>query len=690
MTRIFAFTWLRALVVSVAAMVAFPALGQHPVYQAPEIYRLSDMLLWDIEVEVGDLNGDFRADIAVVRTPYSGSEANPAPRQGEIWIYLQNASDGLATPRVIPFTVDFDTSIATTLIGDTGENDYTLRTLVIGSVEELRFLTYNPDTDLFTVNRVSVPLCQCNKLASWFDGNFGYYIAAPTMTSGEMLMMSVELFGYADVRHRVYTGMTGAQVTGVAADRVAPEGFAVISESLSRITWIPLDSTGAPGAPSDYAGLSAGQTPLAATVGKFFDGHDDLAVAVASSEYGTDPSILFMRVQAGQLVSLSSRPSPSPPPPRWMLAVELDGQDIHSHDLLLHAAFTIEYYLNAPGSQGLESWRGFVARPRGYGSSGAVGDLDGNGVGDVVYPSGNDLHIAYGRLEVPDDVANDFDGDSHSDLFWQHADARRMIWRRAEVGNQVSVSDGTDPAWQPAVIADLDGNGFDDVLLYRQGYGTLSYWYSGPDVVRVRQPPRIGLAWRIVASGDFDGDGADDLVWRNATDGKNVIWKRGDYYAQRSITAVTDTAWQVVGAGDFDGDGRDDLVWRHAGTGANAIWNGADFRDQTPVTRVTNTAWKVAAVGDFDGDGRDDLAWRNSSNGRNVVWRGAGSGNQQAVTGVTDMNWQIATAGDYNRDGRDDLVWRHAGNGANVIWNGADYGDQIRVTRVSDTAWKLF
>ena len=689
MTRKSFFTWLRALVVSVAAMVAVPALGQRPVYQAPEIYRLSDMLLWDSAVEVGDLNGDFRADIAVVRTPYSGPNGNTAPARGEIRIYLQNESGGLGTPQIIPFTIDFNTSIATTLIGDTGETDHTLRTLVIGSDGQLRFLTYNPNTDLFTVNQVSVPLCQCDKLASWFDGNFGYYVAAPTMTSGEMLVMSVEPFGYADVSHRVYTGMSGAQVTGIAADRVAPEGFAIISDSLSRITWVPLDPTGIPGAPSDYTGLSPGQTPRAATVGKFFDGRDDLAVAVASGEDGTDASILFMRVQAGQLVPLSSRPSPSPAP-RWMVAIELDGQDIHSHDLLLHAPFSIEYYLNAPGSQGLESWRGLVASPNGFGPSGAVGDLDGNGIGDVAYMHGNDLYIAYGVPEVPDDVANDFDGDGHSDLFWQHADARRVIWRRAEVKSQLTVSDGTDPAWAPAAIADLDGNGFDDVLLYRQGYGTLSYWYSGSDAVRVRQPPRIGLAWRIVASGDFDGDGADDLLWRNTTDGKNVIWKRGDYYAQRSITAITDTAWQVVGAGDFDGDGRDDLVWRHAGTGANAIWNGADFRDQTPVTRVTNTAWKVAAVGDFDGDGRDDLAWRNSSNGRNVVWRGASSGNQQAMTGVTDMNWQIATAGDYNRDGRDDLVWRHAGNGANVIWNGADYGGQIRGTHVSDTAWKLY
>ena len=628
-------------------------------------------------VEVVDLNRDRRDDIAVVTAAADGSAS-------QIAVYLQLADGTLAAPQRFEFQIA-GARVGTVVVGDTGEIEDAARTLVVGSLAQLTFLDYDPTSARFSLRQVSIPDCQCDRLVSWFDANITFHIAAPTIASGELLVVAWDGV-FSEIVQRGAIGLAGSRVTDIAARKVAPAGIVLASET-NGLYWIPLGAGQAPGAARRYEGLGSGQSPHAVAVGPFF------GVAASVSSGGSDARILFLTPEDGQLVARTSFPSSHPA--SALRAVELDGQHLGfgGEDLLVGQgeARSIAYYLGNPVAPQLEREEGvavadaaFYARPDGV----AAGDVNGDGVGDVVYADAQALHVAYGRLRPLRDVVNDFDGDGRSDLFWQHDDARRVIWRAADARAQIAVARGTDPLWMPGAIADFDGNGFDDLLLRHDGDGSVRFWMYGTNVDPPLPVSRIARDWRIVTSGDFDGDGADDLVWRHSVNGRNVIWNGGDYYDQRAMTAVTDTRWAIVGAGDFDGDGRDDLVWRHQVTGSNVIWLGADYRRQQAVTSVTGQDWRIAAVADFDGDGRDDLFWRHAS-GRNTIWSAANAAARIAVSSRSSP-WLLAAAGDYDGDGRDGIVWRHRDSGQNVLWPGAQEAQARELTAVTDTRWRLY
>lgn len=672
----------RALVVlcSLPMVFAAPA-AQRLEFAAPVSHPLTPLETIDRAVEVVDLNEDRRQDIAVVTASLNGTDS-------EIAVYLQTQAGTLAPPQRFSFPATGG-SVATVVLGETGEVEHASRTLVVGYLAGIAYLDYDRTNGAFSVKQFPVNGCQCDKLTSWFDGLFTFYLAAPTITAGELMLIRWDAY-FSSVVQRVHTGLAGSVITDLAARKVTPGGLAMSAEQLGAIYWVPIGPGEALGAPRPYTGLAPGETPRALEVGNFFEGRDEVAVSVASGDY--EARIVFLYPENGELVERTALPSAYPA--TSLRAANLDGQAFSwNEDLLVgHGdAGSIGFYLGDPVAPALREPERFAvtgsnlySEPDGV----ASGDVNGDGIGDVVFVGDGAMHIAYGRLQPLRDVRDDFDGNGRSDLFWQHADARRVIWRGADYRDQLAVPSGTDPAWVPAALADFDGNGYDDLLLYREGYGTLVFWPYGPGGSRPRTPPAIKLDWRVVASGDFDGDGADDLVWRNGRTGQNVMWKRGDYYDQRSMTAVTDTGWKIVGAGDFDGDGRDDLVWRHDLTGKNAIWNSGDYRTQTAMTAVTNATWRVAEVADFDGDGRGDIFWRAGS-GTNTIWLSANAATRLAVD-AQPAQWLLGAVGDYDGDGNDDVVWRHRTTGANTLWPAADASAARAITSVTDQAWRLY
>ena len=72
---------------------------------------------------------------------------------------------------------------------------------------------------------------------------------------------------------------------------------------------------------------------------------------------------------------------------------------------------------------------------------------------------------------TPEPAANDFNGDSHSDILWQNANGQASIW-------------------------DMNGNTL-------TGGGPVS--------------PNPGPSWKAIGTGDFNGDGHSDILWQNTS-----------------------------------------------------------------------------------------------------------------------------------------------------------------------------
>ena len=75
-----------------------------------------------------------------------------------------------------------------------------------------------------------------------------------------------------------------------------------------------------------------------------------------------------------------------------------------------------------------------------------------------------------------------------------------------------------DSPWQPAAVADLDGDGGADILWGDAVSGSLEYWrmvglHSVGTVPLAPGSTDMDVTWRLVAAGDFNGDGTDDVLW---------------------------------------------------------------------------------------------------------------------------------------------------------------------------------
>ena len=225
----------------------------------------------------------------------------------------------------------------------------------------------------------------------------------------------------------------------------------------------------------------------------------------------------------------------------------------------------------------------------------------------------------------------------------------------------------SDPPWRVTHVADVDGDGMDDIVWRNTATGQSAIWLmNGFDVVDT-----IGLSapsqWQVTHTGDFDGDGVQDLVWRNTATGETAIWLMNDGRFASGAIVLARADWSVVLVGDFDGDGKSDLVWRNAATGETAIWlmNGTAMK--AGAILVTSTDWAPTHVGDFNGDGSTDLIWRNGATGETNVWLMSGLSFAGANL-LTDPQWSVVEVGNHSGRGNDDILWRNAATGYTAIW----------------------
>jgi hypothetical protein len=202
-------------------------------------------------------------------------------------------------------------------------------------------------------------------------------------------------------------------------------------------------------------------------------------------------------------------------------------------------------------------------------------------------------------------------------LFWYE----NPSWARHDMASVPHLEAG-------GVVLDINGNGRLDVVAGLEWDGRELYWFEGPPDPRARWKARIiedrFKKYHDQAVGDVDGDGKSEILISSQRAGILAYydipevptvspWPRGCCHV------ITDDMFEVEGLAivDLDGDGRNEIV-----AGPNVFWPGD--APQEPWRRETfapGFAMTRVAVADLDGDERLEIVLcEGESNPGRLVW----------------------------------------------------------------------
>ena len=331
------------------------------------------------------------------------------------------------------------------------------------------------------------------------------------------------------------------------------------------------------------------------------------------------------------------------------------------------------------------------------GSVAGVGDVDGDGFGDVVVGASG----------------------------WQDAPAQANEGRAfLFLGSPSGLV--SDPSWTPqanqaganfgiavASAGDVNGDGFADVIVGANAYedlagetdegaafvylGSASGLAAGPVWSGDGDQPGASFGISVASAGDINGDGFADVVVgaRSFDDGEedeglgSLYLGRADGVNQVEWTAQVDQTDALLGlsvasAGDVDGDGYGDiLVGAPLYDGPDVDGGRAFLYSGAASVMSEQVAWSVedsvftlgeslASAGDVNGDGYGDVIVGDPSyesvspqnqEGRAFLYLGSSSGLATSAAWVVESNIRdgnlgarVASAGDVNGDGYGDVV----------------------------------
>jgi hypothetical protein len=320
----------------------------------------------------------------------------------------------------------------------------------------------------------------------------------------------------------------------------------------------------------------------------------------------------------------------------------------------------------------------------------AVGDLNGDGLLDVVTANGNwntvSAFLNHGGRSLVQKGASLWSGNDPialaiADVNWD-GKADLIVANAAESDLSVFLgkADGTftaptteyaiggSPSARP-VLADFNGDGDLDVvqsdnlssvvLALGNGDGT----FQTASVANIVMPPgsnNSGGALSI-ASADFNGDGVPDFVVGQSSTSPGlgvVVFLTGSSGSLgNGVVHAQNDALSYIAVGDLNQDGKADIVASNWATGAVEVLRGngnGTFQQPTsiPLPSITNGL----VVADLNGDGWPDIAVAGQNS---VVYillnNGTGSLAIAGTYPISGVGSEIV-AGDFNNDGKPDLA----------------------------------
>jgi hypothetical protein len=311
-----------------------------------------------------------------------------------------------------------------------------------------------------------------------------------------------------------------------------------------------------------------------------------------------------------------------------------------------------------------------------------VGDVDGDGFADVgfVAPLFDDPEVDAGRAWVFTGCARGIS----TTYSWVVARPQLSFF-----------GDALDGA------GDVDGDGFDDLIVGAYGTNTAEVFRGGPAGLSTvsswtltAPPAQQWFGFSVATAGDVDGDGfADVIVGAPAAFGASVLPGSAFLYRGGPLGLSTSPAWSfsggqiqawfgytVASAGDVNGDGFADVtidapmydvggatdagrVFLFLGSSSGLSASPAWTRDGTFMNARAHAP--VHKIGDVNGDGFDDILVVNLAHptpttainvGELFLGSPAGLAASPDSTIALDTMATVSGAGDVNGDGYDDIL----------------------------------